>query len=52
MIAENTTKNINFVRIVYVLKYMRDGGHITASEYDRAKTYYSKLTGADIIIAD
>jgi hypothetical protein len=28
------------------------GGSITAKEYLRAKKYYQKLTGADIVLAD
>ena len=43
MVAENTTKNANFIRI--------DNGSITEREYLRAKKYYLKLTGADIVLA-
>ena len=52
MLAEKTEKNINFVRIVAVLKSLRNSGGISQKEYNRAKTYYKKMTGADIIIAD
>lgn len=52
MIAENKTKNANYLRIVSILKTMRDNQTITAKEYNRAKKYYGDLTGADIIIAD
>lgn len=52
MIAEKKTKSAHFIRIVSVLKMLRDTGKITCAEYDRAKNYYRSLTGADIIIAD
>lgn len=38
--------------IVAVLKSMREGGVITQAEYERAKRYYQKLTGSDLVIAD
>lgn len=38
--------------IVAVLKSMREGGVITLAEYERAKRYYQKLTGSDLVIAD
>lgn len=52
MISENQTKNANYLRIICILKSMRDNQTITAKEYARAKKYYGDLTGADIIIAD
>ena len=51
MVAENTTKNANFIRIVTILRNPRDIGSITEREYIRAKKYYMKLTGADIVLA-
>jgi hypothetical protein len=51
MIAENKTKNANFVRMVNILRSLREDGTITSDEYERAKKYYRKLTGADIVIA-
>lgn len=51
MIAEKTTKNANFIRILTILRNLRDGGSITDQEYIRAKKYYQKLTGADIVLA-
>ena len=44
MVAENTTKNANFIRIVMMLRNLRDNGSITEREYLRAKKYYLKLT--------
>lgn len=52
MLAEKTEKNIKFVRIVNVLKSLRNSGGISLKEYNRAKVFYQKMTGADIIIAD
>ena len=52
MLAENKTKNANYIRIVLVLRSMRNSGTITSKEYVKAKKYYCDLTGADIIIVD
>ena len=52
MLAERTEKNIKYVRIVSVLKSLLGSGGITQKEYNRAKIFYQKMTGADIIIAD
>lgn len=52
MIAEKKTKCANYIRIVSILKSLRDKGKITPEEYGRAKDYYRNLTGADIVIAD
>lgn len=52
MLSENQTKSANFLRIVQMLKILREDGAISGEEYRRAKNYYQKLTGADIIIAD
>lgn len=52
MIAEKQTKSVNFLRIIAIPKSLRDDGKISIQEYGRAKKYYKKLTGADIIIAD
>ena len=39
MVVENTTKNANFIRIVTILRNLRDNGSITEQEYLRAKKY-------------
>lgn len=52
MLSEKQTKSANYLRIVSVLRALKDGGTITEQEYCRAKKYYQKLTGADIVIAD
>ena len=52
MITMSQTKSANYLFIVAVLKSMREGGVITLAEYERAKRYYRKLTGSDLVIAD
>ena len=52
MLAQNTKENANFIGIVLMLRSLRNDQLITAQEYSRAKAYYRKLTGADIVIAD
>jgi hypothetical protein len=52
MLSQKNTKNANYLCIVCVLKEMLAGGSITAKEYHRAKQYYQKLNGADIVLAD
>jgi hypothetical protein len=52
MVAENKTKNASFLQIISVLRSLRDSGKITVKEYARAKKYYQKLTGADIVLVD
>ena len=51
-ITMSQTKSANYLFIVVVLKSMRNSGVITAAEYERAKRYYQKLTGSDLVIAD
>ena len=52
VISHLNTKNANYLFIVSVLKEMLGLGSITQKEYLRAKNYYLKLTGADIVLAD
>ena len=52
MISENQTKNANYLRIICILKSMRDSRIITVKEYHKAKQYYCDLIGADLIIAN
>lgn len=52
MLTEVQTKSANYIRIINVLKTLLDFGFINEKEYVRAKNYYRKLTGADIVIAD
>ncbi len=52
MISEKSRNNINFMRIVFILRNLRVSGMITTDEYKRAKGYYQKVTGADIAVID
>lgn len=52
MIAMSQTKSANYLFIVAVLKSMRANGVITPGEYEKAKRYYKRLTGSDLIITD
>lgn len=51
MLSYKNTKNANFLFIVAMLKELLAQEVITDKEYARAKKYYLKLTGADIILA-
>lgn len=52
MLSEKQSKSANYLCILSVLKGMYANGTISNKEYERAKRYYRKLTGADIILAD
>ena len=52
MLCEKNTNNINFLRIVVILRKLRECGMITEKEFKRAKEYYEKMTGADIAVYD
>lgn len=51
MIAEKTKQNANYFLIVTILRSLLNSGEISKNEYTRAKAYYKKLTGADMVIA-
>ena len=52
MLSHKNTKNANFLFIVDMLKDLLAREMITEKEYARAKKYYMKLTGADIVLAN
>lgn len=52
IVTENAKKSVNFVRILIVLRRLRDDGIITKQEFENAKNYYRKATGADIYVVD
>ena len=52
MVAESRTKNANYICIIAILRNLRDDSIISSKEYKRAKRYYAKLTGSNIIIVD
>ena len=51
VLSNKNTKNVNFLFIVDMLKDLLAQKLITEKEYARAKKYYMKLTGADIVLA-
>lgn len=51
VLSNKNTKNANFLFIVDMLKDLLAQELITENEYARAKKYYMKLTGADIVLA-
>ena len=51
MLSNKNTKNAIFLFIVDMLKDLLTQELITEKEYARAKKYYMKLTGADIVLA-
>ena len=50
MLCEKNKNNVNYLRIVVILRRLRDCGLITVKEYKHAKEYYCKRTGADMVI--
>ncbi len=52
MVTESATKSANYLKLVCVLKSLMSDGTISRKEYERAKDYYKKLTGADLVIPD
>ena len=52
MKSECVTKSVNYLRIVAVLKSLLEDGTISRKEYNRAKEYYRRATGADLVISD
>ena len=52
LVTEKRTKNLSFLRMVGVLRKLREQKVITEAEYRRAKKYYQRLMGADIAIVD
>ena len=51
MLSNKNTNNANFLFIADMLKDLLAQELITEKEYVRAKKYYMKLTGADIVLA-
>ena len=52
MLSHKNTKNANYLFIVDMLKVLFEQELITEKEYVRAKKYYMKLTGAEIVLAN
>ena len=51
MVSENAKKNAGYLQILLMLNTLRDRGIITVEEHEKAQAYYTKLTGADIVLA-
>lgn len=52
MLTEKQKNGANYIRLVAVLRKLRAEQTISEKEYHRAKTYYQKITGADVVILD
>lgn len=52
MVSEKASKNAGFIQIVITLISLREKGIINPEEYEKAREYYYRLTGADISFAD
>ena len=52
MMSAVQKKSANYLRIIFVLRELRDLGFINEKEYESAKKYYRNLTGADIVVLD
>lgn len=52
MLTETQSTSIKYIKILSVLRQLAEDGTISKAEYIRAKKYYQKLTGADLVIAD
>ena len=52
MLSCKNTKNANYLYILNALKDLLAQNLITKSEYTRAKSYYRKVTGADIVVVE
>ena len=52
MVSEKSRANFNYLRIVLFLRRLRSNGLISSEEYQKAKTYYEKLTGAELLIVN
>lgn len=52
MVSKMSMKDINYTRIVTMLKILLDEEKITWHEYELAKQYYRKMTRAEIVLGD
>ena len=50
MLSQKNTKNANYLFIISMLQDLLAKEMISEKEFDRAKKYYMKLTGADIVL--
>jgi len=52
MSQEKTKKNAGYLSILQVLRTLRDTGVISVREFDKAREFYSTLTGADLVLSE
>ena len=52
MTAEYKSKNVKFIKIMQILKYLLDSKKITKTEYQKAIVYYQNATGTELVIPD
>lgn len=52
MLTEKQKNGANYIRLVAVLRKLKAEHKISEKEYNHAKTYYQKMTGADVVILD
>ena len=52
MITETQHSSIKYLKILHVLRQLLADGMITQAEYNKAKKYYKRLTGADLALAN
>lgn len=50
MLSQKNAKNANYLFIISMLQDLLAKEMISEKEFDRAKKYYMKLTGADIVL--
>ena len=50
MLKENNSGNIAFLKIMTLLKKMKETDTISSEEYEKAKIFYRDVTGADIVV--
>ena len=50
MASVKSKNNAGYLSILSILKYLRNIGIISNEEFDLAKAYYTKVTGADIFV--
>ncbi len=52
MIGEKVKQNIQYCKIVFILRELKKEGLITSEEFKKAMKYYHDLLGADIYLLE
>ena len=50
MVSEKAKNNAGYLSILAILGHLKEIGVISKEEFDRAREYYTRLTGADIFV--